>query len=142
MEKNKLCEENETAVRDTIVRALGCMRDYDWYWFTAEGYVTAYRRAMAVQAEFARLAESLPNPLHTVALKQLWDAKERCVAANFQRTDDAAKEVYNRRRRELIAVLLPDGGDPYDNSNNGNTGDIDIDDDEEDEGAAVTCPQY
>lgn len=147
MEKNKLCGENGTEVRDTIVRALGCMKDYDWYWFAAENYYSAYRYANAVQCEFTRLAESLPDPVHTVALKQLWDAKCECAAANFRHSDDDAKEVYNRRRRELIAVLLPDG-DPDDNGNGGNNGGNngnngggdDIGDG--DDGDAVTCPQY
>lgn len=148
MEKNKLCGENGTEVRDTIVRALECMKDYDWYWFTAENYYSAYRYANAVQVEFTRLAESLPNPAHTVALKQLWDAKCECAAANFRHSDDDAKEEYDRRRRELIAVLLPDG-DPDDNGNGGNNGgnngnngggdDIGDGDDDDD---AVTCPQY
>ena len=95
------------ATIETINKALEVLKNHDWYWMMADFSHPAMDYARGNMRYFVELAASIKNSTIEKALRELWVATYDYIHANMWSKDEEANKVYEAKKAELMAIILP-----------------------------------
>ncbi len=94
-------------MNEKINEALMVMNQHDWYWCFADFTHPAIDKAYGSMRYFVELAASITDSDVRKALRELWIATYEHIHANMFHKDEEADRIYETKKKELMAVILP-----------------------------------
>ena len=94
--------------KEIINKALEVMNGQDCYWFMSDYQVAEMRdKAYGTMRYYVELVASINDSTIRKALRELWKATYENKHANMWRKNEAASQMYETKKAELMAVILP-----------------------------------
>lgn len=95
------------ATVEIINKALEVMSNHDWYWMMSDFTHPAIDNARGSMRYFVELVASISNANIRKALRDLWVATYENVHANLWSKNEESNKVYEAKKAELMAIILP-----------------------------------
>ena len=95
------------ATVEIINKALETLKNHDWYWMMADYSHPAMDYARGNMRYFVELVASIKDSTIEKALRELWKATYENVHANMWSKDEEANKVFEAKKTELMAIILP-----------------------------------
>lgn len=92
---------------EIINKALETLKNHDWYWMMSDYSHPAMDYARGNMRYFVELIASIKNSTIEKALRELWVATYDYIHANMWSKDEKASELYEVKKAELMAIILP-----------------------------------
>lgn len=96
------------ATIETINKALEVLRNHDWYWMMADFSHPAMDYARGNMRYFVELVATIKDAVVRNAMRELWKATYENVHKNMWSKNEEANKVYEAKKAELMAIILPD----------------------------------
>ena len=95
------------ATIETINKALLAMNNHDWWWMMADYSHPAMDYARGNMRYFVELVATIKDAVVRNAMRELWKATYENVHKNMWSKDEEANKVYEAKKAELMAIILP-----------------------------------
>ncbi len=92
---------------EIINKALDVMSNHDWYWMMSDFSHPAMDYARGSMRCFVELIATITDAKIRRALRDLWTLTYENVHKNMWSKDEEANKVYEAKKAELMAIILP-----------------------------------
>ena len=106
-QSNNNKSSNDMATVEIINKALEVMSNHDWYWMMADYSHPAMDYARGSMRYFVELVATITDASIRKALRDLWVATYENVHANLWSKNEESNKVYEAKKAELMAIILP-----------------------------------
>ena len=106
-QSNNNKSSNDMATIETINKALEVLNNHDWWWMMADYTHPAIDNARGSMRYFVELVASIKDVVVRNAMRELWKATYENVHKNMWSKDEEANKVYEAKKAELMAIILP-----------------------------------
>ena len=106
-QSNNNKSSNDMATVEIINKALATMNNHDWYWCFADYTHPAIDNARGNMRYFVELVATITDANIRKALRDLWVATYENVHANLWSKNEESNKVYEAKKAELMAIILP-----------------------------------
>lgn len=95
------------ATIETINKALEVLKNHDWWWMMADYTHPAIDNARGSMRYYVELVATIKDAVVRNAMRELWKATYENVHNNMWGKDEEANKVYEAKKTELMAIILP-----------------------------------
>lgn len=95
------------ATIEIINKALEALNNHDWWWMMADYSHPSIDYARGSMRYFVELVATINDANIRKALRDLWVATYDYIHANMWNKDEKASELYETKKAELMAIILP-----------------------------------
>ena len=95
------------ATIETINKALEVLKNHDWWWMMADYTHPAIDNARGSMRYYVELVATIKDAVVRNAMRELWKATYENVHNNMWSKDEEANKVYEAKKTELMAIILP-----------------------------------
>ena len=106
-EVNNNEKSRNIATIETINKALEVLKNHDWWWMMADYTHPAIDNARGSMSYFVELVATIKDAVVRNAMRELWKATYENVHNNMWSKDEEANKVYEAKKTELMAIILP-----------------------------------
>lgn len=92
---------------ETINKALEILKNQDWWWMMADYTYPAIDNARGSMRCFVELVATIADVSIRKALRDLWVVTYNYIHANMWSQNEKASKLYEARKAELMAIILP-----------------------------------
>lgn len=106
-EVNNNEKSSNMATIETINKALEVLKNHDWWWMMADYTHPAIDNARGSMRYYVELVATIKDAVVRNAMRELWKATYENVHNNMWNKDEEANKVYEAKKTELMAIILP-----------------------------------
>lgn len=106
-EVNNNEKSSNMATIETINNALEILKNHDWWWMMADYTHPAIDNARGSMRYYVELVATIKDAVVRNAMRELWKATYENVHNNMWSKDEEANKVYEAKKKELMAIILP-----------------------------------
>lgn len=106
-EVNNNEKSSNMATIETINKALEVLKNHDWWWMMADYTHPAIDNARGSMCYYVELVATIKDAVVRNAMRELWKATYENVHNNMWSKDEEANKVYEAKKTELMAIILP-----------------------------------
>lgn len=106
-EVNNNEKSSNMATIETINKALEILKNHDWWWMMADYTHPAIDNARGSMRYYVELVATIKDTVVRNAMRELWKATYENVHNNMWSKDEEANKVYEAKKKELMAIILP-----------------------------------
>lgn len=106
-EVNNNEKSSNMATIETINKALEVLKNHDWWWMMADYTHPAIDNARGSMRYYVELVATIKDAAVRNAMRELWKATYENVHNNMWSKDEEANKVYEVKKTELMAIILP-----------------------------------
>lgn len=106
-EVNNNEKSSNMATIETINKALEVLKNHDWWWMMADYTHPAIDNARGSMRYYVELVSTIKDAVVRNAMRELWKATYENVHNNMWSKDEEANKVYEAKKTELMAIILP-----------------------------------
>lgn len=106
-EVNNNEKSSNMATIETINKALEILKNHDWWWMMADYTHPAIDNARGSMRYYVELVATIKDAVVRNAMRELWKATYENVHNNMWNKDEEANKVYEAKKKELMAIILP-----------------------------------
>lgn len=106
-EVNNNEKSSNMATIETINKALEILKNHDWWWMMADYTHPAIDNARGSMRYYVELVATIKDAVVRNAMRELWKATYENVHNNMWSKDEEANKVYEAKKKELMAIILP-----------------------------------
>ena len=106
-EVNNNEKSSNMATIETINKALEVLKNHDWWWMMADYTHPAIDNARGSMRYYVELVATIKDAVVRNAMRELWKATYENVHNNMWSKDEEANKVYEVKKTELMAIILP-----------------------------------
>jgi hypothetical protein len=106
-EVNNNEKSSNMATIETINKALEVLKNHDWWWMMADYTHPAIDNARGSMRYYVELVATIKDAVVRNAMRELWKATYENVHNNMWSKDEEANKVYEAKKTELMAIILP-----------------------------------